>query len=101
MDYESNLENEKNVCKDQQTYNKALRKALNNYDNKENECTTDICRTKMTIFTIITMVFYLWAILLASKVNDKEHRILHILLALITGPLYVISYYCSNFSYSP
>lgn len=85
-----------NVCKDQNTYNKALRNALKNYDKKENECTTDICRTKMTIFSIITLIFYIWALLLASKVKDKEHRIIHMLLALITGPLYVISYYCSD-----
>jgi hypothetical protein len=39
------------------------------------------------------LVFYLWALLLAMRVTDPQHRVLHIILALLTGPLYVLSFY--------
>ena len=49
--------------------------------------------TVKMIVTLIMLAFYLWALLLAMKVSDKEHRVLHITAALLTGPLYVLSYY--------
>jgi hypothetical protein len=39
------------------------------------------------------LVFYLWALLLAMRVTDPQHRVLHIIFALLTGPLYVLSFY--------
>jgi hypothetical protein len=92
------LSKNNNICKDQTSYNKAFKKALNTYNLNENECKTDICRVKNTVFSIIILVFYLWALLLASKVKDKEHRIIHFVFALLSGPIYVLSYYCSSFT---
>jgi len=45
------------------------------------------------IVSLIMISFYIWALILALKVSDKEHRVLHVTLALLTGPLYVLSYY--------
>ena len=78
-----------NVCSDQKTFNKAVRHAIRHLD-EEDEPKNDT--TKM-IMTLIVLSFYLWAVLLAMKVSDKEHRVLHIKVALLTGPLYVLSYY--------
>jgi hypothetical protein len=50
-------------------------------------------QTAKMIATLIVLSFYLWALLLALKVSDKESRVLHVTLALLTGPLYVLSYY--------
>jgi hypothetical protein len=41
------------------------------------------------------IIFYLWALLIALKIKDPEHRTLHVLLALATGTLYVLSHYAS------
>jgi uncharacterized membrane protein len=95
---ESNESDKDDICKDQKSYNKAFKNALNTYKLSENECKTDICKVKNTIFSIIVLVFYLWALLLASKVKDKEHRIMHFVFAILTGPIYVLSYYVSNFT---
>ena len=95
---EQNEQNGQNICKDQKSYNKAFKNALNTYNLSENECKTDICKLKNNIFSIIVLVFYLWALLLASKVKDKEQRIIHFIFAILTGPIYVISYYISNFT---
>jgi len=95
---DQNDQNDQNICKDQKSYNKAFKKELNTYNLSENECKTDICKLKIKIFSIIVLVFYLWALLLASKVKDKEHRIMHFVFAILTGPIYVLSYYISNFT---
>lgn len=78
-----------NVCSDQKTFNKAVRHAVRHLDD-DDEPQNDT--TKM-IMTLIVLSFYLWAVLLAMKVADKDHRVLHVTLALLTGPLYVLSYY--------
>ena len=101
MDSNESEKSKINICSDQKSYNKAFRNALNNYNLSETECKTDICRVKNTVLSIIVLVFYLWALLLASKVKDREHRILHFVFAILTGPMYVLSYYISNFTLEP
>jgi hypothetical protein len=39
------------------------------------------------------LTFYFWALLLAMKVSDPQQRVLHVIFALFTGPLYVLAYY--------
>ena len=82
------------VCQDQQTFNKAFKQAIDDYG--KDECTTTQCKVTMTVFVIIMLLFYIWAVILAMRVRDPEHRLLHIIFALGTGPIYVLSYYASG-----
>jgi hypothetical protein len=77
-----------NVCSDQKTFNKAVKKAINHLDDED-----DKPKAGKMVMALILLTFYLWALLLALKVADKDHRTLHVTLALVTGPLYVMSYY--------
>jgi hypothetical protein len=79
-----------NVCNDQKTFNKAVKKAIKHIDDDDDENQN---KTSKLFMVLITLFFYLWAVLLALKVSDKDHRVLHITLALLLGPLYVLSYY--------
>jgi DNA-binding XRE family transcriptional regulator len=79
-----------NVCNDQKTFNKAVRKAINHIEDDDEKPKNNTARM---IMVLITLTMYLWAVLLALKVSDKEHRVLHITLALLLGPLYVLSFY--------
>ncbi len=98
MDKDKEEESKENVCLDQKTYNNAFIKAFRNYNNTEDECKTDICRTHMTIFKVILILFYIWAALLACKVEDKNERIIHLIFAFLTGPVYVLAHYCSFYT---
>ena len=80
----------KNVCNDQKTFNKAVKKAINNLDDPDSKN-----QTANLIMVLITLTFYVWALLLALKVQDKQHRLLHVLFALVFGPIYVLAYYAS------
>ena len=78
-----------NVCSDQKTFNKAVKKALNHLDDEDKPKN----QTSRIFMVLITLSLYLWAVLLALKVSDPEHRVLHVSLALVLGPVYVLAYY--------
>lgn len=87
---------------DQNSYNKAFKKALNNYKREEEikagvRCDDNdtSCKVGMVVMFIIMILFYLWALIIALKVSDPEHRTLHVLFALAFGPLYVLAHYAS------
>jgi hypothetical protein len=95
-------ENGLNVCMNQDTYNQAFGEALDEYK-KEQEVRYGFrcgdndmgCKINVLVMSIIMIIFYLWALLLALKIKDPEHRTLHVLFALATGPLYVLAHYAS------
>ena len=80
------------VCEDQSKFNQAFEKAADNYLEKPVYAN----KTVAIVSVVIMLVFTVWALLLAMRVKEKEHRVLHLLLALIASPLYVISYYLSK-----
>lgn len=51
--------------------------------------------TTYIIATLIYLIFIVWGVILAMRVPDKQQRIIHITLALFTGPAYVFGYYLS------
>jgi hypothetical protein len=79
-----------NVCNDQKTFNKAVKKAINHLDESDSKN-----QAANLVMVLITLTFYVWALLLALKVQDKQHRLLHVLFALVFGPIYVLAYYAS------
>lgn len=92
-----------NVCMSQSSYNQAFGKALDEYK-KEQEIKYGFrcgdndmgCKFNVMITCVIMIIFYLWALLIALKIKEPEHRTLHVLLALLTGPLYVLAHYAST-----
>lgn len=91
-----------NICSDQDAYNHAFKKALNKYKKDEEikyglKCGENDtgCKVGVVVMFVVMILFYLWALILALKVSDPEHRTLHVLFALATGPLYVLAHYAS------
>jgi hypothetical protein len=84
-----------NVCDNQQVFNKAVRDAVKHINDEDDNNSNS---TAKMLMVLIGLSFYLWALFLALKVADKEHRVLHVTLALLTGPLYVLSYYLGMMS---
>lgn len=79
-----------NVCKDQDTFDRAVRHAIKHIDDDDKHKKNNVARM---IVTLIMLTFYFWALLLAMKVSDPQQRVLHVIFALFTGPLYVLAYY--------
>ena len=83
------------LCKDQDSFNKAL----DNYtDAKDKEISDKLEKNRGSMWAaaILMLLLLVWAVTLAVKVKDGEHRILHIALALLVSPIYIISYFLSK-----
>ena len=83
------------LCDNQRDFNVAFKEALKNVD--KTECTTTECKVWVVVVVILSLLFIIWAVILALRVSDNEHRILHLVMAILFSPLYVVSYYCSMF----
>lgn len=79
-----------NVCQDQETLNKALRKAVVR-EIRKNEPSNFIKTSSIIIYFII--IFY--AVMLALKTPENTRQ-LHVIFAFLFSPLYIISYYLSG-----
>jgi hypothetical protein len=75
------------VCANQDSFNKSLRSGLK-YVEKENQPN----KTSKIVGSLIYCAIILWALLLASKIQVQD-KIIHIVLALLFAPVYIISYY--------
>ena len=77
------------VCNNQLDFNKAFREASVNYEEKK-------LSEKVLSYSIIHIVFLIWGILLAFR-STPDHRLIHITLAVVFGPAYVIAYYINMY----
>lgn len=76
------------VCENQEKFNEAFKQAV-----QENVKIQEKDRKAYNIALVIYFLLLVWAVMLAMKVSDKEHRVLHVGLALLMGPLYIIAYF--------
>ena len=81
-------------CEDQRSFNSAVYNALK-YITKEQALENS---KGLFFYFIIHFVFLVWGIMLAIKSQPKENRVLHILLAFIFAPFYVMAYYLDKSS---
>lgn len=78
-----------NICNDQENLDRALTKALNDYTGK----TMEINNGWVVLYLILFFVFLFWAVTLAFKLKKSSERVIHLIFAIMTSPLYIICYY--------
>ena len=74
-----------NVCKDQKSFNRALDKAINRQYKLSGP---------LIVYIILHIVLAVYAIMLALK-QPVENRLVHVVLAIIASPVYIIAYWVS------
>lgn len=82
-----------NVCQNQDDFNEAFRKAIK-HNNKKN---MKDAQPWVWVLMSLYIIFFIWAIILASKVQDPQQRVVHMTLALVFAPAYVLGYYLGAF----
>jgi hypothetical protein len=80
------------LCTDQDKFNDAFYKALKNARKKDEKNSTGV----VVVYAIIHMVFLIWGVMLAFH-QPREQRIMHITLAAVFSPVYVLAYYLNMF----
>jgi hypothetical protein len=78
-----------NVCQTQHKFSRAVYTALKDARNKDNK----LMANAVTIYLCIHFIFLIWGVMLAFKSQPKQNRVVHITLAMVFGPAYVLSYY--------
>ena len=77
------------ICQNQDNFNKAIYDALKY--NRETESKKMV--TPLTIYMFIHLFFLVWGLILAFSSQPPVNRVSHITLAIISGPIYVLSHY--------
>ena len=80
------MENDDNVCQNQQTFDKAVHRALIKEQSRIN-----------LVAVILWLVFLFWAVYLINhSIIEPTRRVEHIFFALIAPPVYVLAYYLGH-----
>ena len=82
-----------NLCDNQRNFNHAFYEALK-YTRKRDE---QKISPFLTMYLIVHVIFLIWGIVLAFKSQPPENRLVHITLAIVFAPAYVLAYYLNAF----
>ena len=83
------------VCSNQDNFNQAYRKAVDNYDDLEYKSLSSNQKVVMGILISLQIIFIIWGVILAIKYIPGPQRPLHLVFAMTTGPVYVLAFYLS------
>lgn len=87
------MSEEQNVCQNQDTFNTAMKEALENYEEEE------IPKKGIALnifYTFALVLFLVWAIYLVTREKKNNERVIHFLYAIVLSPIYVLSYYLNE-----
>ena len=80
------------LCDNQDNFNDAFYKALKHSRKKDNKKMA----SGVGIYLVFHLIFLFWAIMLALK-QPKNQQIVHLTLAIVFSPVYVLAYYLNTF----
>lgn len=80
------------LCDNQDDFNDAFYKALKHSRKKDNKKMA----SGIGVYMLIHLIFLFWAIILALK-QPKDQQIVHLTLAMVFSPVYVLAYYLNAF----
>jgi len=80
------------LCDNQDNFNDAFYKALKDSRKRDNKKMA----SGVGIYMLIHLIFLFWGIMLALK-QPKDQQIVHLTLAMVFSPAYVLAYYLDAF----
>ena len=82
-----------NICDSQEAFNHAFYKALKYTRKKDDKKITGV----LAVYLFIHTIFLIWGIVLAFKSQPPQNRVVHVTLAIVFAPAYVLAYYLNMF----
>lgn len=79
------------VCETQDKFNNAFEGAVKYVEKKERPS-----RFLRLVSLIVMIAFVAWALLLADKIDSGNDKIVHLVLAIVFSPFYIIAYYLNG-----
>lgn len=90
--YQEHYDPNKPVCDNQADFNQAFQAGLK-YVRKENMKKN---QAWMWVSLVLFVIFFVWALSLAMKLNKGPERIEHLLFAMLFSPIYIIAHYLNQ-----
>ena len=81
------------VCQNQQTFNDAVYEAVKDYDRKEEKKMR--MSGALTFYFILHFIFLFLGVMYALESAPKDHRVLHLTMAIVFSPAYVVAHWLS------
>lgn len=78
-----------NVCDTQDDFNVAFDKAIK----QNNKDAMKKSTPWIYVYIVLLMIFFVWALVLAMQVPPGPGRLVHLVLAMVFSPIYVLAYY--------
>lgn len=97
MRYPREMYDGKNVCNSQDDFNVAFNKAVK----QNNKDAMKKAGPWVLVYSILYLVFFVWALMLAMQVPPGENRIVHLVFAMVFSPVYVLAHYIGALSEVP
>ena len=82
-----------NICDSQGAFNNAFYRALKYTRKKDDKKITGV----LAVYLFIHTIFLIWGIVLAFKSQPPQNRVVHVTLAIVFAPAYVLAYYLNMF----
>jgi hypothetical protein len=76
----------------QNTFNNAFSNALKNYEKKKEKKMSG----PLVFYTLVHLIFLVWGVMLAFRSVPRQNRVMHLTLAIVFGPAYVLGYYINE-----
>lgn len=76
------------VCTNQAVFNSSFRDAVKAYNKHE-----EPKKWVMVVMALLYLVLVIWSVMLALSVRSKNSQSLHIVLAVLFPPFYIVAYY--------
>ncbi len=71
------------------------------FDNERCSKNDRMCSQNMVAYAVIHLILLFWGVMLALNSQPPENRVIHIILAMLFAPLYVLSYYVNSLVSGP
>uniref|UniRef100_A0A6C0JMH1 Uncharacterized protein n=1 Tax=viral metagenome TaxID=1070528 RepID=A0A6C0JMH1_9ZZZZ len=82
-----------NICDSQEAFNHAFYRALKYTRKKDDKKIAGV----LAVYLVIHTIFLIWGIVLAFKSQPPQNRVVHVTLAIVFAPAYVLAYYLNMF----
>jgi hypothetical protein len=82
-----------NICDSQGAFNHAFYRALKYTREKDDKKIAGV----LAVYLVIHTIFLIWGIVLAFKSQPPQNRVVHVTLAIVFAPAYVLAYYLNMF----
>ena len=80
------------LLNNENAFNNEFSNSLKNYRKKRKSMSEQL----LMCYTLVHLIFLVWGVMLAFRSVPRQNRVMHLTLAIVFGPAYVLGYYINE-----